>query len=45
MRDNPAYSGQFLWTGVDYLGEARLWPDTATRSGLLDRTGAIKPMG
>src|SRR6185295_13882116 len=29
LRDHPAYSGQFLWTGIDYLGEAREggdWP-------------------
>jgi beta-galactosidase len=45
MRDNPAYAGQFLWAGVDYLGEARLWPYTTNAAGLLDRTGVIKPMG
>ena len=22
MRDHPEYSGQFLWSGIDYLGEA-----------------------
>ena len=21
LRDNPAYAGQFLWAGIDYLGE------------------------
>jgi len=45
MRDNPPYAGQFLWAGVDYLGESRLWPLVASSSGLLDRTGAIKPVG
>jgi beta-galactosidase len=45
LRDNPAYSGQFLWVGMDYLGEAGAWPVTTTSSGLLDRTGAIKPIG
>jgi beta-galactosidase len=45
LRDNPAYSGQFLWAGVDYLGEARIWPNTTNSSGLLDRTGVIKPIG
>ncbi|MCX6335090.1 MAG: DUF4982 domain-containing protein [Bacteroidia bacterium] len=44
LRDNPFMSGQFLWTGVDYLGEA-LWPSVASRSGLFDRTGGWKPMG
>jgi beta-galactosidase len=45
MRDHAAYAGQFLWTGVDYLGEARHWPTIGAGAGLLDRTGAIKPVG
>lgn len=44
-RDNPQHSGQFLWTGIDYLGEALRWPIVAAGSGLLDRTGALKPLG
>ncbi len=44
LRDNPSHAGQFLWTGVDYLGESRHWPVVNHSSGLLDRTGAIKPM-
>jgi beta-galactosidase len=44
VRDNPPLSGQFLWSGIDYLGEARTWPATTASSGLLDRTGRIKPM-
>ncbi|HVU36656.1 MAG TPA: glycoside hydrolase family 2 TIM barrel-domain containing protein [Opitutaceae bacterium] len=44
LRDHPAEAGQFLWTGVDYLGESRRWPIVAAGSGLLDRTGQIKPM-
>jgi beta-galactosidase len=43
-RDNPQHAGQFLWSGVDYLGEARNWPLVAAGSGLLDRTGVPKPM-
>jgi beta-galactosidase len=35
LRDHPEYSGQFLWTGVDYLGEAHTWPTLGTGSGLL----------
>jgi beta-galactosidase len=42
-RDYPSHSGQFLWTGIDYLGEARHWPRNAFASGLLDRTGLPKP--
>ncbi len=45
MRDNPAYAGQFLWSGIDYLGEGRIWPLIAGSFGLLDRTGALKPVG
>jgi beta-galactosidase len=43
-RDNPQHSGQFLWAGVDYLGESRSWPRIGYAGGLLDRTGEIKPM-
>ncbi|HEY3761724.1 MAG TPA: glycoside hydrolase family 2 TIM barrel-domain containing protein [Verrucomicrobiae bacterium] len=45
LRDHPAYAGQFLWSGVDYLGESLHWPLVAAGSGLLDRTSGIKPMG
>jgi beta-galactosidase len=45
LRDNAAYAGQFLWAGIDYLGESRAWPAISGFSGLLDRTGEIKPMG
>ncbi|HTV63014.1 MAG TPA: glycoside hydrolase family 2 TIM barrel-domain containing protein [Verrucomicrobiae bacterium] len=45
LRDHPAYSGQFLWSGIDYLGESRRWPVIAAGSGLLDRTTGIKPIG
>ena len=44
LRDHPSHSGQFLWTGVDYLGESHSWPLVGHSSGLLDRTGEIKPM-
>ncbi len=45
LRDHPQEAGQFLWTGVDYLGESRRWPIIGSASGLLDRTGAVKPLG
>jgi len=35
MRDHPEYSGQFLWSGIDYLGEAGKWPGIGSGSGLL----------
>jgi beta-galactosidase len=44
LRDNAPYAGQFLWAGIDYLGEAGRWPNTTNGSGLLYRTGAMKPM-
>ncbi len=44
LRDNPPYAGQFLWSGMDYLGESRHWPAIANSSGLLDRTGRPKPV-
>ncbi|HEX3717400.1 MAG TPA: glycoside hydrolase family 2 TIM barrel-domain containing protein [Verrucomicrobiae bacterium] len=43
-RDHPEHAGQFLWTGVDYLGESRRWPVIAAGSGLLDRCAEPKPM-
>ncbi len=44
-RDHPEHAGQFLWTGVDYLGESRRWPMIAAGSGLIDRCGEPKPLG
>jgi beta-galactosidase len=42
LRDNPALAGQFLWAGVDYLGEAAAWPNFTSPSGILDRTNYPK---
>jgi beta-galactosidase len=44
-RDNPPHSGQFLWCGIDYLGESRSWPLTVFDGGLLDRCGFVQPRG
>lgn len=44
LRDHPAYAGQFLWTGLDYLGESRAWPRIGAGSGLFDRTGRARPV-
>ncbi len=43
LRDHPAFSGEFLWTGVDYLGESAGWPMIAHESGLFDRTLWARP--
>ena len=40
---NTFISGQFLWTGIDYLGESS-WPSRGSASGLLDLAGFPKPM-
>lgn len=45
VTDNSYIFGQFLWTGIDYLGEAGAWPSRGSTSGLLDLTGAVKPRG
>jgi len=42
---NKFIAGQFLWTGIDYLGEARPWPNRASGAGLLDLCGFKKPVG
>lgn len=40
---NDYISGQFLWTGIDYLGEAGKWPTRSNGAGLLDLAGLPKP--
>lgn len=45
VRDNQHIFGQFLWTGIDYLGESGRWPSRGFYSGLLDFAGFIKPRG
>lgn len=44
-RDKEFIFGQFLWTGIDYLGESGRWPSRGFYSGLLDFGGFIKPRG
>ena len=45
VRDNEHIFGQFLWTGIDYLGESGRWPSRGFYSGLLDFAGFVKPRG
>ena len=45
VRDKEFIFGQFLWTGVDYLGESRSWPSRGYTPGLLDLGSFIKPRG
>jgi beta-galactosidase len=39
LRDHSEMAGQFLWTGFDYLGESKKWPDFSRPTGIFDRTG------
>lgn len=47
-RDNRAYSGQFIWTGFDYIGEPTPWhndnntPAKSSYFGLVDTSGYPK---
>jgi hypothetical protein len=45
VTDNDYISGQFLWTGIDYLGEAHGWPIHGSGAGLLTLAGFAKPRG
>jgi beta-galactosidase len=45
VRDKEHIFGQFLWTGIDYLGESGKWPSRGFYSGLIDFGGNIKPRG
>lgn len=40
--ENDYISGQFLWTGIDYLGEAHGWPIHGSGAGLLTLAGFEK---
>ena len=41
--DRDYIAGQFLWTGIDYLGEAHGWPIHGSGAGLLTVAGFEKP--
>ncbi len=43
VRDYKYIFGQFLWTGIDYLGESYRWPSRGFGSGLLDIGSLMKP--
>jgi hypothetical protein len=45
VRDHQHIFGQFLWTGIDYLGESGTWPARGSSAGLLDLAGQRKPLG
>ncbi len=43
VENNDYISGQFIWTGIDYLGEADAWPNRSWPRGLCDLCGFKKP--
>ena len=45
VTDRDFIFGQFLWTGIDYLGESGTWPARGSTAGLLDLAGQRKPIG
>ncbi len=44
VKDNDYICGQFLWTGVDFLGECRGWPVRISQAGLIVLAGYEKPL-
>ena len=44
VRDHAYISAQFLWTGIDFLGECRGWPVRISQAGMLDLAGYEKPL-
>src|SRR5699024_10087849 len=42
VKDNDYIAGQFLWTGIDYLGEAHGWPIHGSGAGILTLAGLPK---
>lgn len=42
VKNKPFIAGQFLWTGIDYLGEAAGWPIHGSGAGMLTLAGFPK---
>ena len=43
VADNDYVMGQFLWTGIEYLGEAGRFPIRSNSAGIIDLAGNKKP--
>ncbi len=43
VAENDYITGQFLWTGFEYLGEAGQYPGRHSTSGIIDLAGNKKP--
>ena len=44
VEDHDFIGGQFLWTGIDFLGECPGWPKRISQAGALDLRGKEKPL-
>ncbi|MBR4727249.1 MAG: DUF4982 domain-containing protein, partial [Clostridia bacterium] len=44
VRDSEYIPAQFLWTGIDFLGECRGWPVRVSQAGMLNLAGFEKPL-
>ena len=42
VTDHDYISGQFLWTGIDYMGEAHGWPIRGSQAGIMTMAGFEK---
>lgn len=42
VENNDYIAAQYLWTGIDFIGEARAWPVRASGAGLVDLAGFPK---
>ena len=42
VKDNNYICGQFIWTGIDYLGEAHGWPIRGSGAGFITTAGFAK---
>jgi beta-galactosidase len=48
IKGNPGLTGEFIWTGTDYLGEVTEvtdWPLIGSSAGLIDAVGTVKTSG
>ena len=44
VRDHAFIAAQFLWTGIDFLGECKGWPVRISQAGMLNLAGYEKPL-
>ncbi len=44
VKNNDYICGQFLWTGIDFLGEAQGWPIRISQAGILNLACFEKPL-